>query len=189
MLLQFKRCLLILQCRNIERLKSDFAKYCFRQAVEFLRTMACQKKLKFLPGPHPTTDKKRYILLHFYILVELFPTYVFIRLAVEIIFPGKHQPAFGWIRRKQGSAWLKTSLWTDKHLQFDSMLPAIMTTVDRTAELASHLLKLMKTNQEEHSCQEHLKRSSHQIVSHLWKRITVLFRGFGKLNNLWVYRF
>lgn len=67
---------LFLQCHYTERLKSNFAKCCFRQAVEFLRTITCQKKFELLPGPHPTTDKKHNILLHFYILVELFPTCV-----------------------------------------------------------------------------------------------------------------
>lgn len=67
---------LFLQCHYTERLKSNFAKCCFSQAVEFLRTFTCQKKFELLPGPHPTTDKKHNILLHFYILVELFPTCV-----------------------------------------------------------------------------------------------------------------
>lgn len=63
--------------------------------LSFFRTITCQKILKLLSGPYHTTDKRHYILLHFNILVELFPTYVLICLPVEIIFPGKHQPAFG----------------------------------------------------------------------------------------------
>lgn len=145
--------------------------------LTFLGTLFLRRNWNLLPWPRSTTDNKHYILLHFGILVKLFPTYVLIYLSVEIIISRQLKlPLGSQDANKLQHDWSLHCEQTSTHI-FDSMLPVRMG--ENIIELASQLLKPMKTNQE-HVHQEHLRRSNSQNVFHLWKRITALFMGFGK---------
>lgn len=53
----------MLQCHNNERPKLNFTKCCFRQRqLIFLGPLFLKRNWNLLPWPHPTTNKKNYIL-------------------------------------------------------------------------------------------------------------------------------